>query len=179
MKALSVKQPWATMEALGIKPLEIRSRRTNYRGPVMICSSQTEERDIERLRFGFANTVRALPAWRSLPDERLPLGQAICVVDLIDIRPMTPEDEMQAWVRYQEGLWAWIFENPRPLKPFPVKGRLGLWSYRGGCRNCDKGCEWAISGPMRDAKTLGDGLCWRPADSLFLTENQAQGGQAG
>jgi hypothetical protein len=39
MKALSVRSPWAEMIASGRKTLEIRSWRTSYRGPLLICQS--------------------------------------------------------------------------------------------------------------------------------------------
>lgn len=39
MKALSVRAPWAEMIADGSKTLEIRSRRTHYRGELLICQS--------------------------------------------------------------------------------------------------------------------------------------------
>lgn len=39
MKALSVRAPWAEMIASGAKSLEIRSRRTHYRGDLLICQS--------------------------------------------------------------------------------------------------------------------------------------------
>ena len=39
MRALSVRPPWAEMIASGRKTLEIRSRRTHYRGPLLICQS--------------------------------------------------------------------------------------------------------------------------------------------
>ena len=40
MKALSVRAPWAQMIADGSKTLEIRSRRTHYRGELLICESR-------------------------------------------------------------------------------------------------------------------------------------------
>jgi len=40
MKALSFKQPWAWAIFNG-KPVDNRSRRTNYRGPLLIHASQT------------------------------------------------------------------------------------------------------------------------------------------
>ena len=36
MKALTLHQPWATLIALGVKTIETRSWRTNYRGPIAI-----------------------------------------------------------------------------------------------------------------------------------------------
>lgn len=38
MKALSVKQPWAALIASGEKPYEVRTWRTDYRGPLVICA---------------------------------------------------------------------------------------------------------------------------------------------
>jgi|HubBroStandDraft_1064217.scaffolds.fasta_scaffold10079_2 hypothetical protein len=40
MKALSVRAPWAEMIASGAKTVEIRSRRTHYRGELLICQSR-------------------------------------------------------------------------------------------------------------------------------------------
>jgi ASCH domain len=40
VRALSVREPWATMIASGTKTLEIRSRRTTHRGPLVICASR-------------------------------------------------------------------------------------------------------------------------------------------
>ena len=41
MKALSVKQPWASLIASGKKSLEIRTWRTDHRGPLLIVASRT------------------------------------------------------------------------------------------------------------------------------------------
>lgn len=40
MKALSVRAPWAEMIASGSKTIEVRSRRTHYRGELLICQSR-------------------------------------------------------------------------------------------------------------------------------------------
>ena len=39
IRALSVRAPWAGRIASGVKDLEIRSRRTHYRGRLAICQS--------------------------------------------------------------------------------------------------------------------------------------------
>jgi len=36
VKAITIRQPWATLIALGVKTIETRSWRTHYRGPVAI-----------------------------------------------------------------------------------------------------------------------------------------------
>ena len=44
-------------------------------------------------------------------------GHALCVVTLKDIVPV-PEEP---------GTYAWILDNVRCIRPFPVKGKLSLW----------------------------------------------------
>ena len=63
MKALSVKQPWAHRIIKGLKNIEYRSWSTDYRGPLLICSSKTPDAG----------------------GEFYPLGMALGVVDLINI----------------------------------------------------------------------------------------------
>ena len=40
MKAVSVKQPWASLIAEGNKTIETRTWPTNYRGDLLICASK-------------------------------------------------------------------------------------------------------------------------------------------
>jgi hypothetical protein len=103
-KALSVRQPWASLIADGQKTLEIRSRRTHYRGPLLICVSSRPR----------------LPG--------LPHGVALCLVDLVDCRPMAPGDDRDSGVAVDTGLFGWVLANPRPVEPFPVSGQLGLFT---------------------------------------------------
>jgi hypothetical protein len=41
VRAISIRQPWAALVALGIKDIENRARRTLYRGPLLIHASRT------------------------------------------------------------------------------------------------------------------------------------------
>ncbi|KXG09931.1 hypothetical protein AT864_01491 [Anoxybacillus sp. P3H1B] len=41
MKAITIKQPWATLIALGEKKFETRSWKTNYRGKIAIHAGKT------------------------------------------------------------------------------------------------------------------------------------------
>lgn len=111
--AISVHQPWASWIASGEKTIETRSRRIRYRGPLVICASQ-------RPKVG-----------------DLPTGVALCVVELVDCRPMREEDVPLAIgsgatfsqkLRVSVAEWAWCFESVRRFdEPFPVKGRQGLF----------------------------------------------------
>ncbi len=103
LKALSVRQPWASMIASGIKTIEVRSWPTLFRGELLIVSSRKPD----------------LPG--------LPLGQAIAVVRLIDCRSMHRRDEPAAKCKLNPGDFAWVLEGARRITPFEVKGRLRLF----------------------------------------------------
>lgn len=103
MKALSVRQPWASLIAEGRKTIELRSRRTRYRGPVLICASK------HRQGCG-------------------PKGVALTVVELVDCRPATPEDRDAACCDPSPGEWAWVLSDARIIDPLPIRGALGLFA---------------------------------------------------
>ena len=46
MKALTIKEPWATLIIEGYKKFEFRSWKTNYRGKILIHSGLTLEKDM-------------------------------------------------------------------------------------------------------------------------------------
>ena len=46
MKVLTLKQPWATLVAECIKKYEFRSWKTNYRGKILIHTSQKIEKEM-------------------------------------------------------------------------------------------------------------------------------------
>lgn len=101
MKALSIKQPWANLIAAGKKTIETRLWETEYRGPLLIVSSKKP--------------------------SIAPAGSALAVAELVDCRPMTKSDEIAAQCSIYPNAFAWVLRNVRPIDPFPVKGRLGLY----------------------------------------------------
>lgn len=104
-KAISLKQPWANLVARGKKTIETRKWSTNYRGDLIICSSQKPK--IE------------------------PWGKALCIVELYDVRPMTKKDEKEACVKIYKGAYAWMLRNVRQINPpVPVKGSLGIYNLK-------------------------------------------------
>ena len=103
MKAISVRQPWASMIAQGNKTIETRTWQTRYRGDLLIVSSKR-------------------PIFPGLPS-----GKALCLAQLYDCRPMMAEDEPAARCKSYPGAWAWKLRNIRPVEPFAVRGTLGLY----------------------------------------------------
>ena len=103
MKALSVRQPWASMIVSGEKTIETRGWSTYYRGDLLICSTKQ-------------------PIFPMQPS-----GYALAIAELIDCRPMIQNDELLACCKIYPGAYSWILKNIRLIKQFPVKGRLGLF----------------------------------------------------
>ena len=102
MRALSIKEPWASLIASGEKTIETRTWKTNYRGPLLVCASKRPKRVLS--------------------------GCAIAVVELVDCRPMVRADEGAARCNYYYGAYAWELKNVRQIKPFSVEGKLGLFN---------------------------------------------------
>jgi len=122
MKALSLKQPWADLIKIGAKTIETRKWETTYRGELLICASKNV--DVASMKYfqGLFSPVEL---------EEVKTGVAVCVAELYDCREMTKEDEGQALCEvYGEGRWkakSFLLRNVRPIKPFMVKGQLGIF----------------------------------------------------
>jgi ASCH domain-containing protein len=101
LKAISIKQPWTNMIASGEKTIETRHWPTKYRGPLLIVSSKKPD----------------------IP----PAGSAVALATLIDCRPMTRADEIAARCSLYPGAYSWVLQEVRRLKPFPVRGQLGIY----------------------------------------------------
>lgn len=113
MKALSVKNPWASMIASGQKTIETRKWKIHYRGNILICSSKTFD--------------KSLKDWK-LRQEGYLMGYALCTVQLYHVVPMNKLHEIRACCRMYDGAYAWCLRNLRRITPFKVKGSLGVFN---------------------------------------------------
>lgn len=139
MKAISVRQPWASMIAQGTKTIETRTWPTKYRGDLLIVSSKKPKID------------------------NLPLGHALCVVEIVECRPMVFSDEAAAGCKWYSGAWAWVLEDVRPVEPVAVRGQLGIYEVDDNLITADcspKGDTswWNCNG--RNGGCEIDGLCF-------------------
>lgn len=132
LRGLSLSQPWASLVAAGLKPLETRGTRTKHRGPILICSAIVGNADgVIHLfdRYGEAAlTLPKIPDWGlCFTDARFPTGCAMAIAEIVDCRPLVPADEPRAFVPWRSGRWVWELANIRRVKPFPVRGMMGLF----------------------------------------------------
>lgn len=94
-KALTVRQPWASLIAHGVKQVETRTRPTNHRGPLAIHAGL--HRPVEGAEdggwwwqwdvdHGIIVNQNAHPRREEFP---APLGAIVAVADLVDCIPIT------------------------------------------------------------------------------------------
>lgn len=101
MKALSIKEPWASLILAGKKTIETRTWKTKYRGKVLLCASKNPKSDIS--------------------------GKAFATAEIVDCREMTEKDFVKALCPIYPGAYSWVLSNIKKIKPFPVKGQLRLF----------------------------------------------------
>jgi conserved domain protein len=131
MKTLSIQQPWASLIVAGLKDVENRTWKTNYRGRVLIHASGKKIPKNNLYTSNPAEVIQEISNiiyMNGMPNfNELPLGTIIGYVDIVDIKDENYLDSV--WAQGAPCQWivdnAYIFDNPIT----DVKGKLGLWEY--------------------------------------------------
>jgi len=133
MKALSVKQPFAGLISGAIKHYEIRSWKTNYRGPLLIHAGVNGHSLFDSYDFETSTLVlknqSAPTKYKVSADYLADSGGMVCLVDLVGIEPFEKWHESLACCDFYPGLFAWELRNPRPINFIPAKGKLNLFEF--------------------------------------------------
>jgi CheY-like chemotaxis protein len=98
---VAVRQPEISRLAAREIRVDVKTWRTDYRGPLLLVSA--------------------------LAPRIEPAGYAIAVARLADCRGMTKADEKAAGKSLYAHAQAWLFEDVQPIKIFPVKVGLQLF----------------------------------------------------
>ena len=128
-KVLSVRQPYASLLVSGIKDVENRSRRTNYRGTVLIHAGVKVHDVVSFLKTRHEFTVEEIAMMTQMNevDENDLFGCIVGSVEIVDCVQNHPSE----WA--ERGQWHWVCQNAKvfaqPVRN--VKGRLGLWDWEG------------------------------------------------
>lgn len=117
MKAFSVKQPFAELILLGIKPVENRWLGLRYRGPALVHASKQVNWDCWE-----ANKRVLMKHGRHIDD--LERGGIVGVVDIVDCVRRHPS----RYANNDDVSWAWVLENPRRLPFFPYPGQTTFFN---------------------------------------------------
>lgn len=122
MKVLTLKQPWATLVAEGIKKYEFRSWRTSYRGKILIHAGSGIDKE-------------AMKKYEKM-DLSFPSKKLLAVVEIKDClkldkelnEKIISEKNIAYGNKYREG-YAWELTNIKKINyNKEVKGKLGLWN---------------------------------------------------
>lgn len=144
MKALTVREPYASLIAIGAKQIETRDWYTFYRGPIAIHAAKGLTKDdlmvlsthddvYWRLHNASIPMGKLKRVKDSFPDSR---GNVIATATLVNCYRMTEESIRQVpifeWVvgHYQPDRYAWVLADVVRLpEPIPARGALGLWEW--------------------------------------------------
>lgn len=144
MRALTVRQPYATLLAAGAKRVETRSwaPRGLVAGEWLAIHAAREwypgGRELARGEpFTSALDLARRRGLLSAHDPRdLPRS---CILALAHFDRVIPGDgpeaaalspDERAFGIYGPGRWGWVFDSVRPLcEPIPARGALGLWQW--------------------------------------------------
>ena len=128
MKVISIKEPFATLITNGIKRIETRSWKTNYRGELFIHASGKSLAK-EFLTNDFIVDL--------IKDMNMNYGNIICKCNLVDCVYM--DEKFLEFIKqnpteynlgeYKLGRYAWLLEDIEPINPIPAKGQLNIWNF--------------------------------------------------
>ena len=122
MKVLTLRQPWATLVAEGIKKYEFRSWKTKYRGKVLIHAGTGIDKE-DMKKYDNMNL--------DFPSRRI-----VAIVEIEDCLELTDElnkkiiDENNiAYGRKVRTGYAWKLNNIKKIDyDKEINGQLGLWN---------------------------------------------------
>ncbi|MFI3307958.1 MAG: ASCH domain-containing protein [Mycoplasmatota bacterium] len=123
MKVITLKQPWATLVAEGIKQYEFRSWKYNYRGKILIHAGAGVDKE-KMKKYKHLNL-------------NYPKKKIIAEVDIIDCIKL--DEEKSKEINKQNPLiygnkirdgYAWKLENIKKVNiGEEISGKQGIWNY--------------------------------------------------
>lgn len=128
MKVITIKQPWATLIAEGLKEYEFRTWKTKYRGEILIHAGKGIDK-------------KAMKKFEHLNLE-YPSGCIIAKAEITDCIKIIDEErkmlEDKNSLVYEYVIkhiewngYGFRLENVKKVKPIYINGRLSLWDYNG------------------------------------------------
>ena len=136
MKAITIKQPFASLIVEGIKDIENRTWKTNLRGRVLIhagaksadfLDSQLADHIYDFIR----RTSKSGKDWSGYPFSAI-IG-SVEIVDCVEYhKSIWAEKSIDIYEQFSldrhEAIYNWVLANPIKFhEPIPCKGRLSFW----------------------------------------------------
>lgn len=123
MKVITLKQPWATLVAEGLKKYEFRSWKLNYRGEILIHAGKGIDKE-------------AMDNFKHL-DLNFPHSRIVARVKILDCielnqeinKNIIQENELVYGHKYDRTGYAWKLEVVEKINDNrKVSGKQGIWS---------------------------------------------------
>lgn len=145
MRAITIRQPWASLLVLGYKQFETRSWKTSYRGPIAIHAGlMPVRRTLGALAAQGSEGRETVALIERLLEQHggvdhVPTGAIIGTANLERCNAVTVE--FVAGLSMQEfnlgdftpDRYAWEFSGmSQIIRPIPAAGRQGLWNWAEG-----------------------------------------------
>lgn len=147
MKALTIRQPWASLtlmldqHGVAFKQVETRGYRTNYRGRLAIHAglhvepmlflgmSEERKRYFEAAGIGTDLAIGKLPYGVILGE--VTLAGCLPIDELLRTKYGTEQERAFGDWRQGRKRYGWIFENPILYEdPIPERGMQGIWNWK-------------------------------------------------
>lgn len=126
MKVLTLKQPWATLVAEGIKRYEFRSWKTNYRGKILIHAGSGIDKEAMKK---FAGLNLTFPSKKILAEVEI--VDCLFLDDELN-KKIISENNIAYGNKKREG-YAWMLDDIKKINyEKEINGKLGLWNYDEG-----------------------------------------------
>jgi hypothetical protein len=129
MKALTIRQPWASLIADNIKLIESRSWQTHYRGKLYIHAGKGIDK-------------KYLKDYENIIDiTDMPKGKIIAECNLIDCILLDKKyidyyNKLNKSKEYKlkdscVGYYGWVLSDIKKIKEIEIKGKLSIWDFEG------------------------------------------------
>jgi hypothetical protein len=170
VKFLTIRQPWASLIAVGAKTIETRPFSTKYRGPLAIHAGATRPANFEHHNVNddpppWVDLVAMSSCWLWTEHDDFyhgglyrwcgPLGAVVAVCDLVDVVPILGVNDIlsKSWQRH--------------VAPTKSDGKLGLWSGPQGYNQSLGRGTWRID-DIEAQRPFGD---FTPGRYAWLLDN--------
>jgi hypothetical protein len=135
MKALTLKQPWASLVAKAFKTIELRTTRTKYRGKLAIHAGKT----FDYYALYGAGVIHPFNKVYTGNEHLMPTGAILAICELYDVIEFTgntalfrkfKDQHCYPWtINKDTKLYGWRLQAIRILKyPVPCRGMPGMFN---------------------------------------------------
>lgn len=126
MKVITIKQPFATLIAEGLKEYEFRTWKTKYRGEVLIHAGKGVDKKAMKkfLHLNLEYPKGCIIAKANITDCIKIDNDARCMLKQKNELVYSNIIENTEWNGY-----GFKLENVEKIKPIEINGKLSLWDY--------------------------------------------------